>query len=119
MARMIANISYVISGLCFVLLIAVGAGHVKFMAIHPGAVTVNIIQYNSKNYAELVLERNHLCRVLIDLPYSRINYVIANDRVMMPIETRDPTFIPMAIKYECSFLVFHKIGTQMVYAQVN
>ena len=101
------------------LLIAIGAGHVKFMAIHPGAVTVNIIQYNSKNYAELVLEKNHLCRILVDLPYSRINYVIENDRIMMPIETRNPTFIPMAIKYECSFLVFHKIGTQMVYAQVN
>jgi hypothetical protein len=119
MAKVIVNISYVISGLCFILLIAVGAGHVKFMGIHPGAVTVNVVELNSKNYAELILEKSHMCRILVDYPYSRINYIIENDRVMMPIETRSPTFIPMTIKYECRFLVFHKIGTEMVYAQVN
>jgi hypothetical protein len=102
-----------------VLLIAIGAGHVKFMAIHPGAVTVNIVQYNSKDYAELVLEKNHLCRILVDYPYSRVNYIVENDVVMMPIESRRTVFIPLSIKYECKFLVFHKIGTEMVYAQVN
>ena len=116
---MIFNISYIISGLCFVLLVAFGAGHVKFMSIHPGAVTVNVVELNSKNYAELILEKNNMCRILVDFPYSRIDYVIEDDRIMMPIESKDPTFIPMTIKYECRFLVFHKIGTEMVYAQVK
>ena len=119
MARAISNITYIISGLCFVLLMAVGAGYVKFMSLQPGAVTVNIIQYDSKNYAELMLDKSHLCRILVDYPYSRINYVVANDKVMMPVESTHTIFIPLSIKYECKFLVFHKIGTQMVYAQVN
>lgn len=119
MARAISKITYIISGLCFVLLMAVGAGYIKFMSLQPGAVTVNIIQYDSKNYAELMLDKNHLCRILVDYPYSRIHYIVTNDKVIMPIDSTHTIFIPLSFKYECRFLVFHKIGTEMIYAQVN
>lgn len=119
MATAISKIPYIISGICFALIIAIGAGYVKFLDIHPGAVTVNIIQYDSKNYAELVLEKHQLCHILADYPYSRVNYSIINNKVIMPIESAHTIFVPLSIKYECKFLVFHKIGTEMVYAQVN
>lgn len=119
MAKAISNLSYIISGLCFALIIAIGAGYVKFMSLEPGAVTVNIVQHDSKNYAELVLEKNQVCSILVDYPYSRIDYVEQNSRVMMPIESTNIIFIPLSIKYDCKFLVFHKVGTKMVYAQIN
>ena len=119
MATVINNIPYIISGLCFSLIIALGAGYIKFLSIDPGAVTVDLIQHDSKIYAELVVENNNVCRILTNYSYPRIEYANVNGKTMFPIESANLNFIPIAIKYECSFLLFHKAGTEMVYAQIN
>ena len=119
MATVINNIPYIISGFCFSLIIALGAGYIKFLSLDPGAVTVDLIQHNSKIYAELVVENNELCQVVTDYSYSRIDYIKVNGKTMFPIESRNLNFIPITIKYECNFLVFHKMGSNMFYAEIN
>lgn len=119
MARAISNISYIISGICFALIIAIGAGYIKFLDIQPSKVSVDIIQYDSKDYAKLVLKEHQLCNILVDYPYSKMNYFVSNNKIVLPIESTHTTFIPLSVKYDCKFLVFHKMGNQVVYAQIN
>ena len=66
MAKAISNISYIISAICFALIIAIGAGYIKFLAIKPSVVSVDIIEYDSKDYAKLVLTQHHLCNILVE-----------------------------------------------------
>lgn len=119
MAKAINRLSYIISGICFSIILVIGAGYIKFMSLEPSEVTVNIIQYDSKNYAELKLEQHQMCNVLVDYPYSRMDYFIANNKIVLPIESTHTTFVPLTVKYECKFLLFHKIGNEVVYAQIN
>ena len=119
MAKAISNITYILSCISVVLLIAVGAGYVKFMSLRPGTVTVNIIQYDSKDYAEILLNQNNTCRVLVDYPYSKMNYFMSNNKITLPVESPHTTFVPVSVKYECKFLVFHKIGNELMFAQIN
>ena len=119
MAKAINSLTYIISAICFSVILVIGAGYIKFMSLQPGSVTVNIIQNDSKDYAEIVLEKNNMCDILVDYPYSRINYFMSNDKIILPIDSPHTTFVPVSVKYECKFLVFHKIGNELMFAQIN
>ena len=119
MAKAIHNLPYIISGLCFSLIIAVGAGYIKFLLMSPGDVNINISYYESKHYAELVLENNEICDVTIDYPYLNPKYTILDNKIILPIESNNTIFVPVSVKYECKFLAFHKAGNEMIYAQIN
>ena len=89
------------------------------MYLQPGSINVNIIQYDSKDYAEIILDQNDMCRVSIDYPYSKMNYFMANNKITLPVASSHTTFVPLSFKYECKFLIFHKMGNKLLYAQIN
>ncbi len=113
MAKTANLLSYVISGLCFSLIVSVWVGYVKFLDLNP---SVNIIMNdvpNDNHYAEVVINNEH-CHLESTVAWPRNSTFSKDGRLFF--DNSDGATIPIYVNYICEFVFFKKYGNQMIYA---
>jgi len=113
MAKTFNLLSYVISGLCFSIIVSIWIGYVKFLDLNP---SVNVVMNNTPDnsaYGEVVINNEH-CYLENTVSWPR-NSVFSKDGRLF-FNNTEVTTIPIFVNYKCEFVFFKKYGNQMIYA---
>lgn len=116
--RLTSIILYIISGLCFAVLLASWVGYVKFMNLTPSFVIVQITEKTDNYYGEVIIRSHDTCQLENATSWPRNSILTDGQRLIFKLD-KNTTLIPISINYNCEFMIFKKNGNQMVYAIIE
>lgn len=116
--KLVNIILYVISGLCFTVILASWVGYVKFMSISPSFVIMQVDGNPANYYGEVVIKNHGHCQLNNAIAWPRDSIISDGERLIFKLN-KNTAFAPISINYKCEFMIFEKTGNQMVYAIIE
>lgn len=119
MANALKLVPFIVSSICFSILISMGIGYIKFLNMEPGFATITVIENQRGPIGELKLNNNEHCFLNYKLEWPSHNIPNDTGRYIFRMESVTSNYIPIAINYTCEFMFFQKTGSQLVYATIE
>ncbi len=119
MANIFKLIPFVVSGICFSILVSAGIGYVKFLNMEPGFARITVVENLRGHIGELKLENNEYCYLNYSVEWPSKNIPNDSNRYIFRMDSVKSSYIPIAVTYTCEFMFFQKTGSQLVYATIE
>jgi len=114
----INTILYVISGLCFSIILSSWIGNLKFMNTVSTPVSVQVTSSTDIQYTTMTVVHHQYCQVNSVVSWYDGNIITDKQQLIFKIDNNTEV-VPVMVNYQCKFMIFKKNGIRMIYAIIE